>query len=224
MAKLIYLMGASGSGKDTLLNYLKAHNIKDLEHKQLKTRKNPPTTINPPHSIFTDNKQKIIVAHRYITHNQESCDESHIFLYENDFQFRLENSFFVMAWKSNNLKYAVGREVYHWVNGGHNVIVNGSRAYLPVAKKIFGDSLIPICLNVPEAILVERLLSNGHASQRVIEQRLSQARTYANGLPNYTHFIDNDCDIKTLAIRLYQILNTVDDESANFRLYEELSD
>lgn len=222
MAKLIYLMGASGSGKDTLLNYLKEHHLSDLAYKYAKNKRR-----NNTNSDFQDTdltKKKIIVAHRYVTHHHETCDDNQIFLYENDFQFRLENSFFVMAWKANNLKYAVGREVYHWVHGGHNVIVQGSRTHLPVAKKTFGQSLIPVCLNVPEAILVERLLAEGRENQRSIEQRLTQARIYANGLPSDTHFINNDCDIRTLTLRLYDLVNSIDRDELSFRLCEALGD
>lgn len=221
MAKLIYLMGASGSGKDTLLNYLKAYdpNLPEYLSKRAKSRaKNLLNDENEqPH-------QRVLVAHRYITRAFDNSNENHVQLSESDFQFRLENGFFAMAWKANNLKYAVGREISDWVKQGHNVIVNGSRAYLPDAKKIFGKSLVAVCLNVPEEILVERLLARGRETQKQIEERIDRARIYTNCLPDYTHFIDNDCEIEILANRLYALLRMIDPIITPQKLVEEIRD
>ena len=71
--KLIWLVGPSGSGKDSLLAALRQR-----EHPQL------------------------LVAHRYITRPFNAGSENHIALSEHEFFTRAEQHLFALSWHANN--------------------------------------------------------------------------------------------------------------------------
>ena len=103
--KLIWLVGPSGSGKDSLLAALRQR-----EHPQL------------------------LVAHRYITRPFNAGSENHIALSEHEFFTRAEQHLFALSWHANNTYYGIGVEIDLWLHAGFDVLVNGSRAHLPQAK------------------------------------------------------------------------------------------
>ena len=80
--KLIWLVGPSGSGKDSLLAALRQR-----EHPQL------------------------LVAHRYITRPHNAGCENHIALSEHEFFTRAEQHLFALSWYANNNYYGIGIEI-----------------------------------------------------------------------------------------------------------------
>ena len=122
--KLIWLMGPSGSGKDSLLEVLRQQ-----EHAQL------------------------LVAHRYITRPANAGCENHIALSEQEFFTRAGHNLLALSWHANGLYYGVGVEIDLWLHAGFDVIVNGSRAHLAQAKVRYGNALLPVCLQVSPPIL-----------------------------------------------------------------------
>ena len=115
--KLIWLVGPSGSGKDSLLAALRQR-----EHPQL------------------------LVAHRYITRPHQAGCENHIALSEHEFFTRAERNLFALSWHANNNYYGVGVEIDLWLHAGFDVVANGSRAHLAQARERYDDVLVPICL------------------------------------------------------------------------------
>jgi len=147
MAKLFYVMGASGAGKDSVLDYARQHAQSQL-----------------PASF----------AHRYITRAAESGSENHVALSEQEFSTRLDRGLFAMYWGSHGLQYGIGIEINYWLEKGIHVVVNGSRAYLEEATRKYAE-LYPVLINVPSAILQERLLRRGRENSRQIEERIKRA-------------------------------------------------
>lgn len=117
--KLIWLVGPSGSGKDSLLAALR-----EREHPQL------------------------LVAHRYITRPFNAGSENHIALSEHEFFTRAEQHLFALSWHANNTYYGIGVEIDLWLHAGFDVVANGSRAHLALARERYGEVLVPICLAV----------------------------------------------------------------------------
>jgi ribose 1,5-bisphosphokinase len=148
MANLFYLIGASGSGKDSLLAYARKHIAED---------------------------QPVIFAHRYITRPADSGGENHIALDDREFRLRKKLECFSMHWYSHDTYYGIGQEVHHWLQKGSNVVVNGSRAYLDEAANQF-PQLVPILVTVEQDKLAQRLIARGRESQSEIKRRLQQAR------------------------------------------------
>lgn len=151
--RLIYLMGASGSGKDTLLRLLRAH-----------LRDNEP----------------VLVAHRYITRDSGDTEDA-LRLSAEEFARRAALGCFALRWSSHGLHYGVGVEIDTWLACGAAVIVNGSRAHLEAAHARY-PALTAVEVTVDPALLALRLAGRGRESTEQIAQRLSRA-TQAFAVP-----------------------------------------
>lgn len=149
-AKLVYVMGASGSGKDSVMDRAR--------------RDCPP--------------QRAAFAHRYITRPADAGGENHVCLSPGEFQARLDKGLFVLNWDSHGLRYGIGREIDLWLDSGLSVAVNGSRVYLPEAARRYPD-LVPVLIDVDEEVLRRRLIQRGREDEAEIEKRLVRAREHA---------------------------------------------
>lgn len=150
-SRLIYLVGPSGVGKDSVLTQLKRHHYSD----------------NQP-----------LVAHRYITRPARADDENHIELTEFDFNRRLKSNLFLFHWQSHDYSYAVGVEIKKWLQQGHCVIINGSRQYLEQARQIF-PGLMLVWMTVSEDVLRQRLQHRGRENAEEIEARIQRSKKIA---------------------------------------------
>lgn len=146
MARLIWLMGASGSGKDSLLDAL---------------REAAP--------------EGVLVAHRYITRAADAGGENHIALSEAEFQRRRAKGLFAIDWLAHQQAYALGIEIDLWLAQDLDVVVNGSRLHLPAAEQRYGTQLLPVCLQVSPGVLAQRLRQRGREGEEQIAQRLRRA-------------------------------------------------
>jgi ribose 1,5-bisphosphokinase len=144
-AQLIYLMGASGSGKDTILRHVGARLLVD---------------------------DAILIAHRYIT-RPSSADEISVELSETEFARRLERGCFSLHWNSHGLRYGIGIELDGWLARGNTVIVNGSRQHLMRALACYPE-LTAVEVTVNPDVLKARLLARGRELPDAIAQRLKQ--------------------------------------------------
>ncbi|MCV5058061.1 ribose 1,5-bisphosphokinase [Escherichia coli] len=147
--KLIWLMGASGSGKDSLLTELRQRE-----------------------------QTQLLVAHRYITRAASAGSENHIALSEQEFFTRAGQQLFALSWHANSYYYGVGLEIDLWLHAGFDVVVNGSRAHLPQARARYQSALLPICLQVSPEILRQRLENRGRENATEINARLARAARY----------------------------------------------
>lgn len=161
--KLVYVMGPSGSGKDSLIQFARTHQ----QHPAL------------------------LFAHRYITRPPEpdrltasrltvgglTADgsvtgrENHIALSEEEFAVRQAAGLFALHWRSHGLWYGIGCEINSWLQQGKTVLVNGSRAYLHQAAKHYPD-LVPVLVCADRAIVQERLHARQRESTAAIAKRL----------------------------------------------------
>ena len=98
--RLIYVMGPSGAGKDSLLGFARQR--------------------IGAHVMF---------AHRYIT-RPVADSENHIALTGEEFATRLKNGLFSLHWESHELRYGIGIEIDAWLERGMCVVVNGSRQHV----------------------------------------------------------------------------------------------
>lgn len=145
-APLIYVVGASGSGKDSLMHYAR--------------RK----LAGEPGVVF---------AHRYITRPADAGGENHVALGTEEFTARREARLFAMHWHSHGHAYGIGIEINQWLAKGVAVVVNGSRAYLSEARRSYPE-LLPVRIEVSPVVLRQRLLERGRETLEEIEQRLAR--------------------------------------------------
>ncbi len=174
---LFYLIGASGSGKDSLIDYVRAH---------------------------LPEKSNLLFAHRYITRPANAGSENHIALSQAEFEQRKKAGLFAMNWQSHQLQYGIGSEIWQWMNADLRVVISGSRDYLPQALADF-PQLIPILITVPDELLRERLSKRGRESEAQIEERLSKASWSHSIYPNL-QTISNDNTIETAGQALLKLL------------------
>lgn len=144
--RVLYLMGPSGSGKDSLIDVARG----DLE--RLGAR----------------------VATRVITRSPEAVGEAAQTLSMADFLHEESRGAFAMSWKANGLAYGIPKVIDQWLEQGWHVLVNGSRQYLPEACRRY-PGLLAILLEVEPQVLAQRLHRRGRETPEEIARRLERA-------------------------------------------------
>ncbi|WP_406609047.1 ribose 1,5-bisphosphokinase [Agarivorans sp. JK6] len=180
-AKLFYLVGPSGSGKDSIINGLRS---------QLQADSN------------------LLIAHRYITRAVDDSGENHIALSVPEFTHRKHSGLFAMDWQANGCNYAVGNEVNTWLSMGFSVLFNGSRQQIPLAEELFGERLRIIALEVDPSILAERLRKRGRESEHDISARLRRSEQYQASLPEECWRLDNNRNLDSTVSKLLKYIET----------------
>jgi ribose 1,5-bisphosphokinase len=144
--RLIYVVGASGSGKDSLMRYSRER-----------------LAGNP----------NVLFAHRYITRPADAGGENHVALSPDEFEARERARLFAMCWQSHGHEYGIGIEINQWLALGITVVVNGSRDYLQQARRRYPE-LLPVWVKVSPEVLRRRLEARGRESADLIEARLAR--------------------------------------------------
>ena len=169
---LVYVVGPSGSGKDTLLHYARDY-----------------FATNPP----LKGQRDVIFVRRHITRPENAGGEDHIAVSREQFDAMSYQGHFAMEWHSHGLSYGITRQIFSWLSEGAVVVMNGSRAHLPKVLSLV-PTVVVIEIFVQHDVLRRRLELRGREAQADIEERLSRAFA---PLPPLTHHIriDNSDDI-----------------------------
>jgi ribose 1,5-bisphosphokinase len=175
---LFYIIGASGVGKDSVINELK----NKLTY-----------------------KEGFIFTKRFITRPNSDSTEKHIPISNADFDFRLSNQLFALNWQANGNDYGIGIEIEYWLNEGLHVIVNGSRGYLDVAKTKYPE-LQSILIEVDKSILYNRLIGRNRESKEEIEQRLKRNEQFET--LDYDMIINNESHLDIAVDSLYHFIRS----------------
>ncbi|BCS89876.1 phosphonate metabolism protein/1,5-bisphosphokinase (PRPP-forming) PhnN [Pseudodesulfovibrio sediminis] len=174
--RLIYVIGPSGCGKDSVMKY---------------ARQRCPG-------------KEAAFAHRYITRKAAAGGENHIHLHPDEFQGRLERGAFALNWESHGFRYGIGGEIDIWLESGMNVVVNGSRAYLPEAARRY-PTMLPVLICVEPDILKHRLRLRGRESPMEIERRLERAQAYDVEHP-CLECLDNSGELSLAGSRMLELV------------------
>ncbi|HDS1048774.1 MULTISPECIES: phosphonate metabolism protein/1,5-bisphosphokinase (PRPP-forming) PhnN [Pseudomonas] len=175
--RLIFLVGPSGSGKDSLI---------DASREQLAAA-------------------GVEIARRVITRSAEAKGEAAQGVTPEHFDTLRAQGAFAMHWRANGLDYGIPRQVDQWLAAGRAVLVNGSRAYLPEARQRYPD-LLAVLVEVKPEVLRQRLLARGRESAEEVEQRLARsARLQAAADPS-VHVLDNSSTLEAAVAAFVSLL------------------
>jgi ribose 1,5-bisphosphokinase len=147
--RLIYVVGPSGAGKDSVLNWLRLHKSDSTPVHWARR------TINRSKAASPDSEQHEVVD-----------DES--------FEALVASDVFSMHWQANSHRYGIRKsELSHLANPNCCVFVNGSRAHLPTAAALYPGVTV-LHITADQEVLRERLHLRGRESEDAIEARLSR--------------------------------------------------
>lgn len=179
-SRLVYVIGPSGAGKDSVLGRL---------------REGWPAHI-PVHW-----------STRTITRPADASGEQHEAVDESTFEHLCQSHAFAMHWKANGLSYGIRREETEPLNANRWVFVNGSRGHLPALLQKWPQATV-VHISASMDVLAQRLAARGRETQEAIALRLSRAVPLE--LPPAALRIMNDGDLNDAASRLYHSLLACD--------------
>ena len=176
--RLFYVVGASGVGKDTLIDYARER---------------------------LADSARIVFAHRYITRAHQPGGENHIELTPPEFAQREQLGLFAMSWESHGYRYGVGVEIDAWLGLGLTVVVNGSRDHVQSVRQRYPDIAVVWISAKPQAV-EERLQSRGRESREEIDSRLARNSRLGMQPPPGVLCVDNDGTLDEAGARLVVLL------------------
>lgn len=180
--RLFYLIGPSGSGKDSLLDAARA-----------------PLADSGCH-----------IVRRAITRSAEAVGEAAQAVSPAQFAEMERDGAFAMSWHANGLSYGIPLQIDEWLEAGEDVLVNGSRGYLPEARRRYPD-LHAILLTVEMDVLRQRLQARGRETAAEIEARLARNARFNASLQEEKgaalSVLDNSGPLEETLRRLLQLLD-----------------
>lgn len=144
--KLFFIVGPSGSGKDSLMLGVKPF-------------------LSPDEFMFV---RRVITRTSMVeTEDHDSCTES-------EFIEREKQGDFIITWQAHGLFYGLPSSILKALSQGIHIIANGSRnEILSLQKKV--PTLFVIEISAPTAILRKRLIARNRETSEDIERRLQRA-------------------------------------------------
>lgn len=176
---LFYVIGPSGSGKDSLLTYAREQ--------------------------LDDAQRPTLFAHRYITRPMDAGGENHICLTPAEFSHRQALGLFALDWQSHQNQYGIGTEIDLWLRAGADVVVNGSRAYLPLASQRFLRMQV-VLIEVSADVLRQRLLDRGRETVTEINDRIERNRQISPVQHPDLVVLNNDRSLEETGARFVDLL------------------
>lgn len=142
---LVFVVGPSGAGKDTLLSFAR-HRLAQMP--------------------------EIVFARRLITRMADHT-EDHLSLDAETFELGVARGDFPLYWRANGLGYGLGREVAEAIEAGRIVVANGSRAAVAQARRLFPRVKV-VLVTAPPEVLAARISARGREGGDVAAMRLAR--------------------------------------------------
>lgn len=175
--RLFFFVGPSGAGKDTLLQWVQQR--------------------MPAES-------RIVFARRTITRPVHSS-EAHEPADSATFWQLAAGGHFSLMWQANDLCYGVRRGIEADLKAGHDVVVNGSREYIPRLLQQFPDARV-IWIDADPARIKERIVARQRESGAALLRRIDRVTQFAPPDAEAVTRIDNSGPIEVAGQRLLEIL------------------
>jgi ribose 1,5-bisphosphokinase len=176
-ARLVYVMGPSGAGKDSVLRYARRE---------------------------LDGRYPIAFAHRYITRPIGEDIENYIALSPGEFEQRRSRGLFAFGWEAYGWRYGIGQEIELWRGAGLTVVIDGSRQHFLQHRTALSEAL-PVLITATPDILRRRLIARGRDETAAIDRRLERAEAYAPAAPDLVT-IDNSGPLESAGAALVALM------------------
>lgn len=176
--RLFFLVGPSGVGKDTLLQWVQG---------------------------CAPEQHGIVFARRTITRS-ERAGEMHDAVDERTFWKLAGAGHFSMFWEANGLCYGIPRGIEAWLRAGSNVVVNGSREYVPQLLRQFPDARI-IWVEADAEEIRRRIAARQREAGPALLRRLDRVTQFAPPGGDDVIRIDNSGPVEAAGKRLLAILS-----------------
>ncbi|MEO1661118.1 MAG: phosphonate metabolism protein/1,5-bisphosphokinase (PRPP-forming) PhnN [Pseudomonadota bacterium] len=147
---LIFVVGPSGVGKDTLLDGARA---------------------------LLENDSRFHFLKRDITRDAAAGGEDHNPVSQAEFTARLNQGAYALHWGAHDLRYGLPLAQLSALTEGKSVIANGSRSVLASARGRF-DRFAIISVTADEGLLRQRLRQRGRETDADIERRIARAESF----------------------------------------------
>ncbi len=177
---LFLIVGNSGSGKDSILEWVKAN---------------------------WSCKAQLIIAERYITRPPAPETEKFISVTREEFEKMDQSGHFSLKWNSYDMWYGVPREIVSKAKDGALVIVNVSRQIIDDTRAKYPDMKV-IFVSVPVSILLDRIKQRARESDSEIAARLDRAK-HNETLPGADFVVENTGTVAEAGARLLAYLEGI---------------
>ena len=179
---LIYLMGPSGSGKDSLIDAARPHLA----------------------------ERGCEVIRRVITRSAEAVGEEALGVSPCEFQALKDAGAFAMSWQANGLEYGIPVQLDEWLASDRHVLVNGSRAHLKQVRERY-PNVLAIVLRVDSHVLRERLIARGRETPAQISARLKRNELFLESVgglnADHVHVINNSAPLEKAVQHLLALID-----------------
>lgn len=177
-ARLLYFMGPSGAGKDSLLDWLRQH---------------------LPAGV------PLQWARRTISRPAIPGGEAHESTTPGDHAALRAADAFALHWEANGLAYGVRHGELEPLARGRWLLVNGSRAYLPEALQRY-PALVAVHITASPEVLRQRLQARGRENADEVEQRVQRALRFLTPPGTAGIEVRNDTSLDAAGRQLLQAL------------------
>jgi ribose 1,5-bisphosphokinase len=183
--RLLFIVGASGAGKDSLINTAVAH------------------------ALLQD---KLLLAPRVVTRsNQQSGSDQA--LTEQEYLKQRNAGIYLFSWQAHGYYYGIENDILLQLKEGNNILVNGSRAYIDSARENHPDVII-VGVEAKQQHLQKRLQKRGRESTENINERLARNSEYQSALQQADFVINNQQPVEQAAmdllLQIRELASTVD--------------
>lgn len=175
--RLVVIVGPSGSGKDTLIAWLR---------------------------VRLADRPDVRFVRRTVTRIPDTHLEDHDMMSPAEFAQAEADGRFAVTWQAHGLHYALPASARDHVKASGIAIANGSRGALGEIEKAFGKVLV-IHLSVDPDILRRRLEKRGRENASEITERLDRAA--AGERKPAGHIVDNSGPIEVAGLAVLDLID-----------------
>ena len=177
--RLVVIVGPSGSGKDTLIAWLRRR---------------------------LGDWPDVLFVRRTVTRLADTELEDHDTMSPAEFRQAERDGRFAVTWGAHGLRYALPSSARDHVRQGGIAVANGSRKAVGDIERAFGNILL-IRLAIDPDVLRERLRGRGRETPAEIDQRIERS-TLIDDTDCGGHVVDNSGPIEKAGQRVLRLIGT----------------